>query len=675
MTRTERLASQDRPDPTTLDEAIELLKQEREARERADGRAALMEAILRALPSVVMLQDDENRNLFVNQALAAPLHLEEEQLLGHAWRDIPEIPVETGVEFDRAFAEAARSGEPVQYDLPVPSPDGDFIYRATVIPMRVDGDPSTYYLNVGQDITQQRLLEQKLKESQRFQTRIMQALPDLIYVFDFTTMQNVYANRTLVDHLGYDHDEIRTVGDNLLEVLLPPEDYQRWLVYSEQYATASDHDVLEFEYRAHRKDGEWCWLYSQEVIFERDEQGRATQVLGIAQDVTKRRTIELELQAAKERYDDLVANIPAMVYRIDHTEHPSRFLYVSPRVREINGVEPDAVLADSSKLFGQIHPDDIRDMLRKLRVSTQANTPFSWDGRLNVDGETKWVHLHSVPHQLPNGQIVYDGIELDITERKKLESMLVEHERLQAALEKERDLNDLKTRMMERISHEFRTPLSVIQTSADLLDRYHSRLDEDKLERQFYKIRSEINHVTQMLDSIQFVLRDHEPGGLAPDVAAFDMVALVRGAVNQARLNDSEHHTFDLKLPTTPMYVSTDSQLLRLLLSQLLENAVKFSQPGTTVRVTLEWQANLALLTVADQGRGILPAERARVFDAFFRGSNLDEISGIGLGLNIARQIVQRLSGDVDLESEIGIGTTVTVRLPLSPVDTKDASQ
>jgi len=662
-------SSQEYPaDPTTLEEARRLLREEREARQMAEHRAARAEAMLAAIPDFLILMDEDKRHVFVNRDPSEPFGYSAAALIGKTWRDLSFMPEEEGQKFEQAFKEVLATNEPVEYDTAAPAPKSEDArhFRLVLRPVYPDGDDRPYVMSQAHDVTHEQQLSTMLQEAQRFLTRVHQALPDLIYVYDFEKGRNIYANHKVTEQLGYTEEELQQVEGNLLETILHPEDFPRYLEYRKRYDSGSDEDIFQFNYRLVHKDGSFLWVHSREVIFERTPDGKPTQVLGIAQNITERREVERELQLANERYEDLVSNIPAMVYRVDRSTHPPSFLYVSPRVREMNGVEPEKALADANTIFDTVHPDDIDDLYEKLRVSTENETPFSWDGRLIVHNKVRWVHLHSVPRRLPDGRIVYDGIEIDITERKQLETALVEQERLKANLEKERDLNELKSRMMERISHEFRTPLAVIQTSADLLNRYRDRLDETQRQRQFHKIRMEIAHIIRMLDSIQFVIRKHETSKFDPDVVACDLVELVRGVVNESRQTVGAHHQIKVSLSTDPLRVYVDSSMFRLLLTQLINNSVKFSAPGSTINVELAWQGGVVVLTVRDEGIGILPSEKSRVFDAFFRGSNLEEISGIGLGLNIARQIVGRLKGTIEIESELNIGTTVTVMLPLT---------
>jgi signal transduction histidine kinase len=252
----------------------------------------------------------------------------------------------------------------------------------------------------------------------------------------------------------------------------------------------------------------------------------------------------------------------------------------------------------------------------------------------------------------------------DISQRKQVESMLLEQERLRYELQKEQELNEVKSNLMRTISHEFRTPLSLIVTATDLLDRYIDHLDVEQRRERFKAIRVQVKRLSDMLDDITFVVQGTLHHMMAHP-AHIKLEAYCRSIVDEIQLSiGKDHHivfTTDGQLGTG----IADKALIIRILSNLLSNAVKYSPEGSTIMVRLNLRDGDAVLEVSDQGIGIEPEEQKRIFEPFYRGSSvLDSVGGTGLGLSIVKDCVTLHGGTITMDSQPGKGTTFVVRLP-----------
>ncbi len=236
-------------------------------------------------------------------------------------------------------------------------------------------------------------------------------------------------------------------------------------------------------------------------------------------------------------------------------------------------------------------------------------------------------------------------------------------EQVQLALEREQQTNRLKSRFISLASHEFRNPLTVAAASAELLHKHLPKLSEPQREELFELIRNSAQRITVMLDEVLVIGRaDNGKEPFAPVLV--DLAALVQGFVAEARLADRGQHEFRFVCPEPTLPGVGDARLLRHVVSNLLNNAALYSPPATPIETTLLRADGAVLITIRDHGRGIPPADRERVWEAFERGSNVTDLPGSGLGLHIAKRMADLHGATLDCESVVGQGTTFVLRLP-----------
>lgn len=242
------------------------------------------------------------------------------------------------------------------------------------------------------------------------------------------------------------------------------------------------------------------------------------------------------------------------------------------------------------------------------------------------------------------------------------------HQDVLQALAREKELNELKTRFVNMVSHEFRTPLTTILSSAELLEHYGQRWRQEKRLKHLQRIAETTLRLTQLLDEVLLVGRA-ESGHLPCNPEPLDLVAFVRELMEEMRLGLGAQHILLLDLSPLEQANSLpsqmDVQLLRHILTNLLSNAIKYSPAGSPVQLRLARQDDHVIIKVSDQGIGIPAQDQARLFESFHRGRNVGSLPGTGLGLHIVKRLVELHSGTVTVQSEEGQGTTVTVALPL----------
>lgn len=238
---------------------------------------------------------------------------------------------------------------------------------------------------------------------------------------------------------------------------------------------------------------------------------------------------------------------------------------------------------------------------------------------------------------------------------------------LQRNLAREKELSQLKSRFVSMTSHEFRTPLTGIQSSIDMLEHYCDRLPKNERQELFQQIQTGVSRMTEMLDNILLIGRV-EANRMAFQPVPLDLSALCRAIckeVSIVKLAHSNQPKIELNYLTDVSEYVLDPILIRHMLENLLSNAIKYSPQGGTITCQVDASASELSFMVSDQGIGVPEADKSKLFDAFHRADNVGAISGTGLGLAIVKQSVELHGGHIQLWSELGKGTRFTIQLPL----------
>lgn len=240
--------------------------------------------------------------------------------------------------------------------------------------------------------------------------------------------------------------------------------------------------------------------------------------------------------------------------------------------------------------------------------------------------------------------------------------------------EKERQLGELKTRFVSMTSHEFRTPLSVIVSSTELLESYSDRWDTERRMDHLARIRSAAGSMWRMLDDILIIGRA-EAGVLRASPNQLDLDQFCRRLVESLEHSSARSHCIRYRFNGDPS-VTLDERLLSEVVGNLLGNALKYSPPGSEVSFDVVSSDDTCSFTVRDRGIGIPADEVPRLFESFYRGSNADQIRGSGLGLAVVKKALEVQNGTIEVESQLGRGTKFVARIPRNlPISCASSSE
>ncbi|MDW3210482.1 MAG: PAS domain-containing sensor histidine kinase [Reichenbachiella sp.] len=247
-------------------------------------------------------------------------------------------------------------------------------------------------------------------------------------------------------------------------------------------------------------------------------------------------------------------------------------------------------------------------------------------------------------------------LEMQIKERVKAEN------EARIALEKEKELNELKTRFVSMASHEFRTPLSAILSSVSLIGKYITDENRDKKLKHINRVKSSVGELTGILND--FLSMDRlDAGKLTVSARELLICDFIHEIADEMRELMKKDQILDLKCKTPDGIFRTDSQILKQVLVNLLSNAIKYSPEGKQVTLDVEIDKKELTIKVVDQGIGIPTEDQKHLFDKFFRANNASHIQGTGLGLNIVKKYLELIDGTIAFESTEGQGSTFVLKL------------
>ncbi len=233
---------------------------------------------------------------------------------------------------------------------------------------------------------------------------------------------------------------------------------------------------------------------------------------------------------------------------------------------------------------------------------------------------------------------------------------------LNEALEKEKELNKLKTSFVSMVSHEFRNPLTTILSLAQLLRLYSHKLPKEKQIEYLKNIQVHVERMATMLDDI-LIIGSSDLGRLKCKPGDTDVEKICREIIEDLQLT-SKNNIINFIYNGRGIKAHIDEKLLRHILNNLLSNAIKYSPEGSTVDFELDCEAENLLFRIRDQGIGIPEEDQKCLFESFHRASNVGIVSGTGLGLSIVKRCIDLHGGQIDFSSQVGTGTTFTVFLP-----------
>ncbi|MES2331477.1 MAG: PAS domain-containing sensor histidine kinase [Bacteroidota bacterium] len=377
----------------------------------------------------------------------------------------------------------------------------------------------------------------------------------------------------------------------------------------------------------------------------------------------------------------------------------------NPSTERLFGYEPGELAGKKVEILIPQHFAQKHGQLRE-GFNTHPNARSMGNGRdlfgITKNGREFPVEISLSPYSTDSGNFIIAFI-IDISVRKQNEDAIVKqrtelealaHEleqrvkdrtmileealqqlersrkELNETLDKEKELNEMKSRFVSMASHEIRTPLTTILSSLSLVEKYSESDKKEKRQQHIKRIKSSIGNLTDLLDDVLSISRLEE-GRIVVEPVEMDIRDCVEKLIGELRQVAGEGQLIQYE-HIGMTQVCFDKKILRIICINLLSNALKFSNSQSVISAVLNVSDENITLTVRDNGIGISEEDKEHLFERFFRGRNASNIQGTGLGLNIVAKYVELIGGTISVESEINAGTTFTVKIPNQNSDEKE---
>ena len=461
-----------------------------------------------------------------------------------------------------------------------------------------------------------------------------------------------YISENMTRIMGYEPCQLVS-GKQKWGELIHPDDR---LIMFDEMDNLFRQGSASYQFRFLREDGIYRWV-QEDVILGRDQQGDITEIYGFFRDITDRWESFEALRKSEERYRSLAEAAHDFIFvlsRDDIVEYVNSYACTA-----LNMTAEEVIGRPRSRLF----PGKVSEtQLKSIKNTIKSGQPCYFEDLAPFGSQEIWLGTWLVPLKNDQGECISIlGVSRDIDERRQAE------QELKAALQQEKELNDLRSSFISRTTHEFLTPLTAILSSAELLENYGGHWPEEKKIAHLHRIQDASKSMSQMLRDILTIERiETRKLECAPN--QLDLVRLCRSLVDETRSMDNDKHRVSFVYPTENNPVRMDEKLVHQVVSNLLSNAIKYSGAGVEVTLELIWQDDFAIISVQDKGMGIPDQDQKVLYEPFLRGSNVSGISGTGLGLTIVKKSVELMGGTIDLISAVGTGTTFSVKLPVDQV-------
>ncbi len=535
-------------------------------------------------------------------------------------------------------------------------------------------DNKRFFTHIIRDITERKAAEKKIKQSEKEYRELFANAHEPILLIRPESEIIIEANERACKVYGYEHSEF--VGMSLKEI---SKDVSRGEEKISE--TLSKGYFINFETIQYNKEGKELYFEVNASVIEYNGE---QVILSLNRDITDRVLAERSLQDYKNKLEKLVEDRTEKLAEVNLRLYNEVQKLTEADIKIQNQVEffrtlintipipvfvkdKNNVYSECNKAFLDFFGIAREDVIGASRINL---TPFETGKKLNRENvyETNIVDKEGKIHEVilyqanllkkDNTNEGWVGIMLDITEQKRMQ------EETKKALAAEKELSALRARFVSTTSHEFRTPLTSIQASAELLLRYFPKWNEEKKISVISRIQNSAEYMNGLITNV-LTLNRSESGRLTFNPQIIEIVSLCNTIIEEIKLSTKPEHRIEFNYSENEITGNFDGILIRQFLTNLLSNAVKYSPDGGVIKLILTKNDAEVVFEVKDNGIGISREDQQNLFEPFFRGANISNIPGTGLGLSILKKAVELHKGKLEFYSEINSGTTFKISIPV----------
>ena len=545
--------------------------------------------------------------------------------------------------------------------------DGTYAYvKDKAVIIRNNEGKAIRMIGAMQDITKEKKLKDELQQSEE---QFKGAFENSAVGMALVNTEGCYieVNDRLCEMLGYSSQEMKFLK---FQEITHYEDLKLDLDYLEKLESGK---IASFssEKRFINKNKSIVWAHMS-VSLAKNNKNIIKYYIAQIIDITERKKIEeenklltdennknktIQLNEAKNMYRLLADNTVDLVCL--HNPNTT-FQYISPSVKKLLGYTPEELIGKSP--LDYVHPENSNELLEKYHNFNEKKNDVSVQCRfLTKEGDYKWLETKVSIIIDKDVTIGFQSSSRDITRQKEAEEIIIN------TLTRERELNELRTNLVATISHEFRTPMTTIRTSAELITMYlenNNPHNDNRLKKRVTIITEEIDRIVDLMNTVLIISKE-DAGKTDFNPIHFDLKQVCQNIINVNYSDQKDGRKVKILTQGESFAILADKSLMEYSLFNILNNAFKYSVGFGDVIFNIFTRDKSITLEIIDDGIGIPKADQHKLFNSFFRASNTTGIQGTGLGLSIVKTFTEKNSGTIKVESSVGKGTKVTLQFPL----------
>jgi PAS domain S-box-containing protein len=575
--------------------------------------------------------------------------------------------------------------------------DGN-LFDAEVSLNTIELSDSNYLMAIVRDVTDRVNYQNALLEKEEFLRNVIDISPNLIFVKNYEG-EIILANKAMAELVDNSVEEI--IGKKDVDYHIDSEDVEKYIADDKEVMDSLSSKIIPDE-RVMTTSGDIRYFHTTKLPLV-NKKGEK-QLLGVSIEITENKKYMEALMRSEERYRKIFDNSPEIIGLVNSK---GTIIDINNKVYEWLGYLPDAIIGKNFMDVPYYETKTKEKLLEgfKARMTGEYVAPYELE-LLMPDGKRAYGLFYGVPLRNDEGEIeqeiiliaditarkqsereikdlnktlekrvesrtlqlkkTLDDLQMEIDERISTEKKLIKtQEELADKLEHEKELNELKSRFISMVSHEYRTPLTIIQTCSYIIEKIYDGKEQQTFDSYMEKIRNAVQAMTSLLEDVLFIGKT-DAGKLVFNLGEIDIRELIDEIIEQSRVVDEGKHEYVVNNKLESNLIESDSSILRQIFSNLVSNAVKYSPENSIIKINLEKYGRSYLFEVIDEGIGVDEQDIDKVFEPFHRGVNIGVVPGTGLGLSIVKRSVKMLKGNITVESKPNEGTKFTLVLPTS---------